>query len=87
MSANEDSVVLPAVLSSCERHTPGRTSLSPNQISASLLSLSLIAAHQVSGLHGTDVGHPGQAHCSGSHSPHLGTDPLTRARGTHGDVG
>ena len=87
MSTNEDSVVLLAVLSSCEQHTPTRTSLSPNQISASLLFLFLAATHQVSGLHGTDVGHPGQAHCSGSHSPHLGTDPLTRARGTHGDVG
>jgi len=58
VSTNEDSVVLPAVLSSCERLTPGRTSLSPNLISTSLLSLSLAAAHQVSGLHGTDVGHP-----------------------------
>ena len=49
--------------------------------------LPLAAAYQVSGFHGTDVGHLGQTHCSGPRSPHTGANALTRAGGTHGNAG
>ena len=49
--------------------------------------LPLTAAYQMSGLHGTDVGHLGQTHCSGPHSPRPGANALTRTGGTHGDAG
>ena len=48
----------------------------------SLICLS--ASNQVSSLPGPDVGHTRQAHCTGSHSTHSGTDPKQKSWSPHG---